>query len=175
MTFDWIAESFAAMAMLINFVAYRQTNINRYRLISGLAMICLGTHFLLLDALAAAIGCYLAFFRNLISMRIQTIDVVVVFVCINLAFFTFELVVLQNSLFILLAYTASIIFTVGTFLISSAHRIRQYFLIAESLNLVYAIIVGSLIGTLGIVVSILGIVSKIWQERRSVSSMQGTL
>ena len=71
------------MAMLINFVAYRQTNINRYRLISGLAMICLGTHFLLLDALAAAIGCYLAFFRNLISMRIQTIDVVVVFVCVE--------------------------------------------------------------------------------------------
>jgi len=153
--------------MLINFIGYRQSSVNRYRLISGIAMICLGTHFLLLDALAAAIGCYLAFARNIIAMRTQHVSIVVIFVLLNIAFLLYELLLLGHGPIILLAYTASITFTVGTFLLSSADKIRKVFLFAESCNLVYAIYVGSVMGTVGIVINIIGIVTKLWQDSKS--------
>ncbi len=163
---NYFAESFAVLAMLINFWAYRQTLVNRYRLISGIAMVCLGTHFLLLDAMAAAVGCYLAFARNLISMRTQNRNIVILFVILNVLFLLYELFVLDHGLFILLAYTASIIFTVGTFVLSSAQMMRKVFLVAVLLNLIYAIYVGSVMGTLGIVIGITGITTKMWQERK---------
>lgn len=153
--------------MLINFVGYRQTTVNRYRLISGVAMICLGTHFLLLDALAAAIGCYLAFIRNIISIQTQHKLVVFIFVAANLAFLFFELLILNHGLMVLLAYSASIIFTVGTFVLTCATAMRKYFLVAELLNLVYAISVGSVMGTVGILINLFSIVNKLWQERNS--------
>ncbi|MBE1298750.1 MAG: YgjV family protein [Alteromonadaceae bacterium] len=163
---NYFAESFAVFAMLINFVGYRQKDMNRYRLISGIAMLCLGTHFLLLDALAAAIGCYLAFFRNLISMVSQRGYIVLVFLALNIAFLLFELIVLQHGFLIILAYSASIIFTLGTFVLSNTQQMRRYFLVAETFNIIYAISVGSVMGTVGISLSIISITSKMWQERK---------
>lgn len=167
---NYLAESFAVLAMLINFMGYRQTNLNRYRLVSGLAMLALGTHFLLLDALAAAIGCYLAFFRNLVSMVTQALWVVVFFVLLNLAFLTYEFVVLNHGLMILLAYTSSIIFTLGTFVLSSTTLIRKTFFVAECLNLIYAISVGSIVGTIGILVNMTSIIIKLWQEKKKTAA-----
>lgn len=163
---NYVAESFALLAMLVNFVGYRQKDMNRYRLISGVAMVCLGTHFLLLDALAAAIGCYLAFFRNLVSMVSQRGFIVLLFVACNLVFLLIELFILRHGLLILLAYSASIIFTLGTFVLSSTQQMRRYFLVAETFNIIYAVSVGSVMGTVGILLNIISITTKMWQERK---------
>lgn len=167
---ELVAESFAVLAMLANFIAYRQKSVNGYRVISGVAMICLGTHFLLLDALAAAIGCYLAFVRNVISLYSQHKHIVILFVMANIVFLLYELFVLNHGPMILLAYTASVIFTVGTFVLTSATQMRKVFLLAESLNLVYALWVGSVMGTVGIVINIVSILNKLRQEGASAQT-----
>ena len=64
-----IAESFGALAVLLNFIGYRQNKINHYRFISALALMSVSTHFFLLGAMAAGIGCLLASIRNLIAMH----------------------------------------------------------------------------------------------------------
>lgn len=165
---NYPAESFAILAMLINFISYRQNDINQYRLLSDLAMVCLGTHFLLLEALAAAIGCYLAFARNIISILSQHKAIVIFFVMLNVLFLLFEWFVLNNGPIILFAYSASIIFTLGTFLLSSATNIRKYFLVAEVLNITYAILVGSIMGTVGIAINIASILIKLIQQQLSI-------
>ena len=51
-----IAEAFGAIAVVFNFIGYRQQDINRYRLISAIALAAVSTHFFMLEALAAGIG-----------------------------------------------------------------------------------------------------------------------
>lgn len=146
---QFLAESFGALAVVLNFIGYRQQDINRYRLISALALASVSTHFFLLgNAEAAGIGCALASIRNIIAMRFRGNLVLGIFVLLNFIFFFYEWFYLGSMWIIFIAYTSSLIFTVGSIVLQSAIKIRQWFVFAELLGLVYAILVGSVFGTI---------------------------
>ena len=143
------AELFGAIAVVLNFIGYRQQDINRYRFISALALASVSAHFFMLgNADAAGIGCALASIRNIIAIRYRGYLVLSFFILANIAFFVYEWFWLQSAWIILFAYTSSLIFTVGSVVLSSALRIRQWFILAEVLGLVFAILVGSVFGTI---------------------------
>jgi len=58
-----VAEGFGAIAVVLNFIGYRQTNVDKYLLISAFALSALSVHFFMLDAMAAGIGTLLASVR----------------------------------------------------------------------------------------------------------------
>ena len=165
LTTSVIAEALAALAVIINFIGYRQTNVNRYRLISAMALICLGIHFLMIDALAAAVACLLSCVRNFIAMVSQHLTVAIIFVTFNLGFWAWEAFILGHSWIIVFAYMSSIIFTVGTVLLSTTSAIRKWFIVAESLGLVYAILVGSIFGSVFNITNLISILSKLYADR----------
>lgn len=160
------AELFGAVALLLNVWAYRQDEVNRYRLISACSLIFISAHFLLLDALAAAIGCFLACVRNLVAMRFANRKTATFFVVVNLLACGYEWFYLQHSSIILIAYSSSLIFTVGSVLITDVNRIRRWFIVAESLGLVYAFLVGSIFGSLFNVFNLASILTKLYRERQ---------
>ncbi len=161
-----LAEAFGALAVILNAIGYRQDNINAYRLWVALALAAVSTHFFMLGAMAAGIGCALACVRNLIALFTQHWWVVVVFVAANLGFLGWEFFILDHGPLIFIAYTSSIIFTVGTVLIQDATRIRQVFIAAEGLGLVYALSVGSIFGSVFNLVNLTSIGLKLWQDKR---------
>lgn len=160
------ADWFGALAVIVNFIGYRQNDVNRYRLISGIALVSVGIHFFLIDAMAAGIACFLAFTRNMIAMRTQHVSVVVVFVLIHIGFLAWEWFWLQHSWIIFVAYGSSIIFTVGSVALKSAESIRRWFVLAELLGLMYSVLVGSLFGTLFNTTNLISIFIKELQERK---------
>ncbi|AWL11002.1 hypothetical protein HMF8227_00506 [Saliniradius amylolyticus] len=160
------AEAFGAVALVVNFIGYRQNEVNRYRLISALGLMCLSTHFFLLDAMAAGIGCGLASIRNIIALRFRYLWLVYFFVALNLAFFAYEWWWLDHGWPILLAYASSLVFTLGSILIQHTHRIRQWFILAEGLGLAYALVVGSIFGSIFNISNLTSISIKLWQDYR---------
>ena len=139
---------FGALAVILNFIGYRQQDINRYRLISAIALAAVSTHFFLLGATAAGIGCALASVRNIVAMKYRGKLILLFFVSANIGFFIYEWYYLDSQWIILFAYSSSLIFTVGSIMLSSALRIRQLFILAELLGLAYAVMVGSIFGTI---------------------------
>ena len=163
---DFFAEGLAALAVVINFIGYRQNDVNRYRLVSGIALISLGFHFVLIDAMAASVACLLSSLRNFIAMRTQHVMVVWIFVSLNLGFMAYEWFVLHHGWLIFFAYASSIIFTVGSVVLNSIQRIRQWFILAELLGLVYTVAVGSIFGAVFNMINLCSIIIKMIQEKR---------
>ncbi len=64
-----VAEIFGAIAVVFNFIGYRQSDINRYRFISAIALLSVSIHFFLLGAMAAGVGCMLACIRNIVATK----------------------------------------------------------------------------------------------------------
>lgn len=144
-----IIESFAGLALLLNILAYQHKNIKNYRLFSGMSMLLLAIHFFQLEAYAATVGCSLAFIRNIVSLKFNDWLTTAIFVILNLISAGLEWFYYQHNDFeIFIAYSASIIFTVGTLRLQNIIDIRRWFTLAEGLNLTYGIIVGSVFGSI---------------------------
>lgn len=164
-----IAEVFGAIAVVVNFIGYRQQDINRYRLISAIALAAVSTHFFMLGALAAGIGTALASVRNLIAIYYRGNSILALFVVLNVAFFVYEWGYLDSPWFIIIAYSSSMIFTVGSIIFTQAVQVRQWFIIAELLGLVYSIMVGSIFGTLFNISNICSIVYILVRDRNKLA------
>ncbi|MCV2884678.1 YgjV family protein [Aestuariibacter sp. AA17] len=162
---DFGAELLGACALVTNFIGYRQNEINRYRMISGVGLVFLSAHFFMLDAMAAGIACLLSSVRNIIAIKTQHIAVVIVFVMLHLLFLAYEWFILHHNAWIFVAYTSSIIFTVGTVMLSNTTRIRQWFIVAESLGLVYALSVGSVFGSIFNISNLISIFIKLAADK----------
>lgn len=153
-----LAEAIGAVAVVLNFIGYRQQDVNRYRFLSGLALAAVSTHFFLLgNAEAAGIGCALASVRNLVAMKYRGKRILAFFLGANIGFFFYEWFYLDSTWIITIAYTSSLIFTVGSIMLSSAARMRQWFVLAELLGLTFAILVGSIFGTIFNITNLLSI------------------
>jgi hypothetical protein len=162
-----LAEAFGAIAVVLNFIGYRQHDVNRYRFISGIALASVSTHFFLLgNAEAAGIGCALACVRNFVAMKYRGKRIVAIFVLANIAFFLYEWFYLDSTWIILIAYASSLIFTVGSILLSSAARMRQWFVLAELLGLTFSILVGSIFGTVFNITNLLSIFMTLFRDHR---------
>lgn len=161
-----IAEIFGAIAVVFNFIGYRQQDINRYRLISAIALAAVSTHFFMLGALAAGIGTALACVRNLIAMYYRGNAILALFVVLNIAFFTYEWGVLDSPWIIIIAYSSSMIFTVGSIVFNDAAQVRRWFIFAEALGLVYAVMVGSIFGTIFNITNLCSIFYILYRDRK---------
>jgi predicted membrane protein len=114
--------------------------------------------------MAAGVGCMLACIRNIVATKYRGLTVLIIFVMANLGFFFFELFWLDHSWTIIIAYASSLIFTVGSISLTSAKRIRQWFILAEVLGLIYAIMVGSIFGTIFNITNLLSIFYTLYQD-----------
>jgi hypothetical protein len=162
-----LAESFGAIAVILNFIGYRQGDINRYRFISGLALAAVSTHFFLLgNAEAAGIGTALACIRNFVALKFRGKRVLAVFVLANIGFFVYEWFYLDSTWIILIAYASSLIFTVGSIMLSSAIKMRQLFIFAELLGLIFAVLVGSIFGTIFNITNLMSILLTLFRDRK---------
>lgn len=161
-----IAETVAAIGVIINVISYFQNDINRFRLISAIALAFLSVHFYLIDAMAAAVVLGLSCVRNLLAMRWQNMLMVMFFVTVSIAFFLYEWFWLNNGWHILIVYLSSLIFIVGVILIQDTQVIRRWFILAEFMGLCYAVIVGSIFGGVFNFANIVSILVKQFQERR---------
>ncbi|WP_417665165.1 YgjV family protein [Pseudidiomarina sp.] len=162
-----VAETFGLLALIANFIAYRQTTANRYRIVSACALGALSVHFFMLGAVAGGVVTAMAVVRNMIALRWRGPIVLWGFVAINFIFFGWELSNHEPLIPLLLAYISSIIFTVGSIVLNDPTRIRRWFLLAELLGLAYAIVVGSVSGTVFNIVNLTSIILKLLQDRRS--------
>ena len=154
------AELIGACALGFNIVAYRQNEMARYLIFSGFSMACLSLHFYLLEAFAAAIGCGLAALRNAVALKSRASWVVVVFVTLNISAMLIEYFVLKHGALLFLAYCSGFIFTVGSIVITQVEVMRRWFLVAEALGCLYAVIVGSVFGTIFNAINMINIVIK---------------
>ncbi|CAI8158712.1 YgjV family protein [Pseudidiomarina mangrovi] len=168
-----LAESFGVLALVLNFIAYRQPSANGYRLISAIALGCLSVHFFMIEAMAGSIVTGIAFVRNLVALRWQGPWVLWSFVAINIGFLLYEIIAPQGGQAVYwalaLAYSSSIIFTVGSIKLNDPALIRRWFLLAESLGLMYSVLVGSVSGTVFNIVNITSILLKLLQDRRAAN------
>jgi hypothetical protein len=125
----------------------------------------------MIDAMAGSIVTGIAFFRNLIAMRWQGPWVLWFFVAVNIAFLTYELIFPQGGKAVYwalgLAYSSSIIFTVGSIKLNDPDLIRRWFLLAEVLGLMYSVLVGSVSGTVFNIVNLTSILLKLLQDKRA--------
>ncbi|MFT5712924.1 MAG: hypothetical protein ACI9DQ_001334 [Glaciecola sp.] len=159
-----IAEIFGAIAVVFNFIGYRQSDINRYRFISAIALLSVSIHFFLIGAMAAGIGCMLACIRNIVAIKYRGLLVLITFVTANICFFFYELLWLDHGWIIAIAYASSLIFTIGSISLTSAKMIRQWFILAEILGLTYSIMVGSIFGTIFNITNLLSIFYTLYQD-----------
>ena len=143
---DTAIEGLAVLALGANIYAYRQNEVQRYRIYSGIAMLLLSLHFFALQAYAAGIGCGLAMIRNAVSLRFNGWLCTSIFIAINIVCFCYEWFILKHGPEILIAYTVSLIFTVGTLRINNASQLKKLFFSAELLSIIYCVIVGSIFG-----------------------------
>jgi len=132
-----------------------------------MALALLSVHFYLLDAMAASVVLGLSCIRNLMALRWQNIPLVILFVTLNLGFFCYEWFWLNNGWQILIAYSSALIFIVGTILIRDTRIIRKWFLLAETMGLCYALLVGSIFGSVFNLANIISILFKQFRERRA--------
>lgn len=164
---DYALYVFGALALITNFIGYRQNTINRYRLVSAFALAFLGTHFFMLGALAAALSLWLGAIRNIVAMRYRQPWILYLFVFLNIAFCLFEWFILNNSPLLFIAYASALIFTVGSIVLTTAASIRRWFVLAEALGLIYAVAVGSVFGVLFNISNFTSIFIKMRSDRRS--------
>lgn len=160
------AEGFGALAVIFNVIGYRQNTVERYLVVSSIALFCVSVHFFMLDAMAAGVGCMLASLRNVVALKHRGKGILIGFVAANLAFLAYEWFVLDHSALILVAYSSALIFTVGSIVLRDATRIRQWFILAEVLGLIYAVAVGSIFGTVFNIANLISIVVKLLQDKR---------
>tara|TARA_Y100001963_G_C6642004_1_gene381455 strand:- start:97 stop:654 length:558 start_codon:yes stop_codon:yes gene_type:complete len=180
---SYTAEIFGVIALITNFIAYRQPTADRYRIVSAVALGALSIHFFMLDAIAGGIVTGIAVLRNFIALRWQGAIVLWSFVAIHVVFlfieWQFPITALHFSdgfhiefsdqpshWSIWIAYASSIIFTVGSIKLNDPSLIRRWFILAELLGLAYAIIVGSVSGTVFNIVNLSSIILKLLQDRR---------
>jgi hypothetical protein len=123
----------------------------------------------MLGALAAGIGTALASVRNLIAIHYRGNAILALFVVLNIAFFTYEWGYLDSPWFIIIAYSSSMIFTVGSIIFTQAMQVRRWFIIAEILGLAYSIMVGSIFGTIFNISNICSIVYILIRDRSKVA------
>lgn len=163
----WV-HLFGAAALITNFIGYRQDTMNRYRFVVAFALAFLSIHFFLLGALAAGIGLAIGAIRNIVAMRYQNIPVLLVFIALNVIFCLFEWFVLQNAPILFIAYTASLIFTVGSVILTSAESIRRWFIVAETLMLWYAFLLFTPFGMLFNISNLVSIFLKLHSDKKRV-------
>jgi len=161
-----VAEAFGALAVVLNFIGYRQNRVDRYLLISAFGLLSLSVHFFMLEAMAAGVGTLLAGLRNFIAIKNRSRWILFFFIGANVFFLFYEWFVLQHSGNIFIAYASSLIFTVGSIVLREAEKIRRYFLVAETLGLMYALTVGSIFGTVFNISNLISIVTKMRSERK---------
>lgn len=166
-----IAEGFGALAVVLNFIGYRQNHVNQYRAISAVALFSVSIHFFMLGAMAAGIGCMLASVRNVVALRYRSNLILYFFVAANLGFFAYEWFVLNHDWKIIVAYASALIFTVGSIVLQDATRIRQWFILAELLGLAYALMVGSIFGSIFNISNLTSIFTKLYQEKRRLKKL----
>jgi hypothetical protein len=169
---DYAVHVFGALALVINFIGYRQETVYRYRLVTAFALAFLSLHFFLLGAMAAGIGLAIGAVRNIVALRYQSVSVLLVFILLNIVFCLWEWFVLQNEVYLFIAYTAAMIFTVGSIVLKSATTIRRWFIVAESLMLVYSLIVLSPFGVLFNVSNLTSIFLKLRSDKRVKEAQQ---
>lgn len=92
---NWLAEGFGVLALVINFIGYRQNNANNYRIVSALALACLSIHFFMLGAMAAGIVLAIGVVRNFVALRWQGPIVLWLFVLANLVFMVWGVVLVS--------------------------------------------------------------------------------
>ena len=160
---DWVAEAFGAVALVFNFIGYRQNDANHYRALSAIALLSVSIHFFMLDAMAAGIGCLMASVRNVIALKYRNPVILYFFVGLNIAFLLMEWFVLEHGPLIFVAYASSLIFTIGSIVLQDATKIRRWFVLAELLGLAYAVLVGSIFGTLFNISNLTSIFVKMYQ------------
>ena len=85
-----VAEAFGAIAVVLNFIGYRQNRVERYLFISAFALLSLSVHFFMLDAMAAGVGTCLAGLRNFIAIKNRSRWVLFIFVAANILFLLYE-------------------------------------------------------------------------------------
>jgi hypothetical protein len=158
-----------ALALIANFIGYRQDTVNRYRLVSAVALAFLSWHFFLLGAMAAGISLALGAIRNIIAMKYRQRWILYGFVALNVFFCLFEWFWLGNSALLFISYASALIFTVGSIALESASAIRRWFVLAEGLGLLYAILVGSIFGVLFNISNLTSIFIKLYSEKRNKS------
>lgn len=162
-------EILGALALITNFIGYRQDTVNRYRLVSAMALAFLSWHFFLLGAMAAGIGLALGAIRNIVALKYRQRWILYLFVLLNVLFCLWEWFVLDNSALLFIAYASSLIFTVGSIALESAVSIRRWFILAEALGLLYAILVGSVFGVLFNVSNLTSILLKLRSDAKGRS------
>lgn len=167
----WI-QIFGAAALIMNFIGYRQETVNGYRFVTAFALAFLSVHFFMLGAMAAGIGLAIGSVRNIVAMRYQSMPVLLGFVLINVVFCLIEWFILKNPATLFIAYTASLIFTVGSVILKSADTIRKWFIVAESLMFIYALLVFSPFGMLFNLSNLTSIFLKLRSDRRRMQSEQ---
>ncbi|WP_194755722.1 YgjV family protein [Aliidiomarina indica] len=165
----WV-QFFGAAALVLNFIGYRQETVNRYRFVTAFALASLSVHFFMLGAMAAGIGLAIGAVRNIVAMRFQSMPVLIGFVLINVVFCLIEWFILKNPATLFIAYTASLIFTVGSVILKSADTIRKWFIVAESLMFIYAFLVFSPFGMLFNVSNLTSIFLKLRSDRRRIQA-----
>lgn len=163
---NFTAEAFGALALAFNIVAYRQDTMSRYLIFSGFSMACLSAHFFLLEAYAAGIGCGLAAIRNAVALKSRATWVLLLFVSLNIGAMLVEYFVLNHGPLLFLAYASGFIFTVGSIVITQVEVMRRWFLFAESLGCLYAVLVGSIFGTIFNLVNITNILLKMVRSKK---------
>ncbi|RUO34899.1 YgjV family protein [Aliidiomarina soli] len=163
---DYALHLFGALALIVNFIGYRQNTVNRYRLVSALALLFLSWHFFLLGAMAAGITLLLGAVRNIVAMKYRQRWILYLFVLLNVVFCLWEWFIVGNSALLFIAYASSLVFTVGSIVLESAQSIRRWFILAEGLGLIYGVAVGSVFGVLFNISNFTSIFSKMYQERR---------
>ncbi|GEA13497.1 YgjV family protein [Alteromonas sp. KUL49] len=162
-----LAEAFGAVAVVLNFIGYRQRHVDRYLIWSACALACVSTHFFMLGAMAAGVGTMLACIRNVVALKYRGKRVVSIFIASNLCFFAYEWFVLNHDAMILVAYASSLIFTVGSIMIRDTVLMKRWFLLAEFLGLVYALSVGSIFGTIFNISNMASIFISMYKSRKS--------
>lgn len=164
---DYALYLFGALALIFNFIGYRQNTVNRYRLVSAFALAFLSCHFFLLGAMAAGITLALGAVRNIVAMKYRQRWILYLFVLLNILFCLWEYFIVGHSALLFIAYASSLLFTVGSIVLESASSIRRWFVVAELLGLIYAIAVGSIFGILFNISNLTSIITKMLSERKS--------
>ncbi|QJR81591.1 YgjV family protein [Alteromonas pelagimontana] len=164
---QYLAEGFGALAVLLNFIGYRQNHVNRYLIVSACALLSVSIHFFMLGAMAAGVGCMLASIRNIFTLRYRSRALLSVFILLNLLFLAYEWFYLDHGPLIFVAYASSLIFTVGSISLEDTTKIRKWFILAESLGLTYSLCVGSVFGAIFNISNLTSIVVKLCQQKQA--------
>lgn len=164
---DYLLHILGALALVTNFIGYRQNTINRYRFISAIALALLSWHFFLLGGTAAGITLALGAIRNIVALKYRQRWILYLLVLINSAFCAWEWFVLGNSALLFFSYAAALIFTVGSIVLQSAASVRRWFILAECLGFIYAAAVGSAFGILFNISNLTSIFLKMRSDRKN--------